>query len=198
MTPQRQSFTYANEADVLNVALFGITAKEWRQTHSDSKGNIRDEASLQQLIVRNRQTTPRMDRHETIVAGRCETFRYCHIGGIRMTSAELKHRVKLQEWAARIQDCRSSGLSVRAWCRQEDVTTATYYRWERELLTGVRRNGTPPSTTVTFAELPAPVQVSRNVAERCATLHIGSASLDIYSGCDAEQLKMLVNLLRLC
>ena len=115
-----------------------------------------------------------------------------------MTSAELKHRVKLQEWAARIQDCRSSGLSVRAWCRQEDVTTATYYRWERELLTGVRKNGAPPSTAVTFAELPAPKQVSCNVAERCATLHIGSASLDIYSGCDAEQLKMLVNLLRLC
>ena len=32
-TPQRQSYTYANEADVLNVALFGITAKEWRQAH---------------------------------------------------------------------------------------------------------------------------------------------------------------------
>ena len=51
VTPQRQSFTYANEADVLNVALFGITAKEWRQAHPDSKGNIRDGASLQQLIV---------------------------------------------------------------------------------------------------------------------------------------------------
>lgn len=51
ITPQRQSFTYANEADVLNVALFGITAKEWRQAHPDSKGNIRDEANLQQLIV---------------------------------------------------------------------------------------------------------------------------------------------------
>ena len=51
VTPQRQSYTYANEADVLNVALFGITAKEWRQAHLDSKGNIRDEASLQQLIV---------------------------------------------------------------------------------------------------------------------------------------------------
>ena len=36
------------------------------------------------------------------------------------------------------------------------------------------------------------------VAERCATLHIGNASLDIYPGCDAEQLKMLVELLRLC
>ena len=115
-----------------------------------------------------------------------------------MTSAELKHRVKLQEWAARIQDCRSSGLSVRAWCRQEEINAATYYRWERELLTGVRRNGAPPSTAVTFAELPEPKKMSRNVSERCATLRIGSASLDIYPGCDAEQLKMLVELLRPC
>ena len=115
-----------------------------------------------------------------------------------MTSVELKHQAKLQEWAARIQDCRSSGLSVRAWCRQRGVTTATYYRWERELLTGVQRNGAPPSTAVTFAELPAPKQVSCNVAERCATLHIGNASLDIYSGCEAEQLRMPVELLRLC
>ena len=97
-----------------------------------------------------------------------------------------------------IMECRSSGLSVSEWCRQRGVTTATYYRWERELLTGVRRNGTPPSTAVTFAELPASMQVSRNVAERSATLHIGNASLDIYPGCDTEQLKMLVELLRLC
>ena len=44
-----------------------------------------------------------------------------------MTSAELKHRAKLQEWAARIQDCRSSGLSVRAWCRQKEIHAATYF-----------------------------------------------------------------------
>lgn len=52
-------------------------------------------------------------------------------------------------------------------------------------------------SAVRFAELPAPQQVSRNVAERSATLHIGNASLDIYPGCDTEQLKMLVELLRL-
>lgn len=51
VTPYRQGMTYASEADVLNVALFGITAKEWRQANPDAKGNIRDEASLQQLIV---------------------------------------------------------------------------------------------------------------------------------------------------
>ena len=115
-----------------------------------------------------------------------------------MTSNELKHEAKKQEWSMSIQECRGSGLSVSEWCRQRGVTTATYYRWERELLTGVRRNGTPPSTAVTFAELPAPMQVSHNIAECSATLHIGKASLDIYPGCDTEQLKMLEELLRLC
>ena len=51
ITPQRQSITYASGADVLNVALFGMTAKERRRANPDAKGNIRDEASLQQLIV---------------------------------------------------------------------------------------------------------------------------------------------------
>ena len=44
-------FTYANEADVLNIALFGKTAKEWRDENSEKDGNIRDYASVEQLIV---------------------------------------------------------------------------------------------------------------------------------------------------
>ena len=51
ITKQQASFVYANEADLLNVALFGITAKEWRETHLDQKGNIRDDATLEQLVV---------------------------------------------------------------------------------------------------------------------------------------------------
>ena len=115
-----------------------------------------------------------------------------------MTRAELKHRAKLQGSSARIQDCRSSGLSVRAWCRQEEINAATYYRWERELLALAETEPCSSVSAVRFAELPAPKRESRNVAERCATLRIGSASLDIYSGCDSEQLKMLVELLCLC
>jgi hypothetical protein len=42
---------YANEADLLNVALFGLTAKEWRDKNPDAKGNIRDEATIEQLVV---------------------------------------------------------------------------------------------------------------------------------------------------
>lgn len=45
------SYTYASEADVINTALFGLTAKQWRQLHPDVKGNIRDNATIEQLIV---------------------------------------------------------------------------------------------------------------------------------------------------
>ena len=44
------SFIYANEADVLNVAMFGMTAKEWRDANPELKGNIRDYATINQLI----------------------------------------------------------------------------------------------------------------------------------------------------
>lgn len=50
ITQNQVSIIYAEEADVLNVALFGITAKQWREKNPDSKGNIRDYASLNELI----------------------------------------------------------------------------------------------------------------------------------------------------
>ena len=51
LTPLQISMTYASEADVLNVALFGITAKQWREKNSGKKGNIRDYATINQLLV---------------------------------------------------------------------------------------------------------------------------------------------------
>ena len=50
LTPQQKSAVYAEEADVLNVALFGMTAKQWRDSNPNLAGNIRDYASINQLI----------------------------------------------------------------------------------------------------------------------------------------------------
>ncbi|WP_294985255.1 KilA-N domain-containing protein [uncultured Fibrobacter sp.] len=50
LSKQQMSMVYASEADVLNVALFGFTAKEWRDTHTDLQGNVRDYATVNQLI----------------------------------------------------------------------------------------------------------------------------------------------------
>ncbi|MEO8944837.1 MAG: KilA-N domain-containing protein, partial [Ginsengibacter sp.] len=51
ITKEQANFIYANEADLLNVALFGKTAKEWRENNSGKDGNIRDYSTLEQLVV---------------------------------------------------------------------------------------------------------------------------------------------------
>lgn len=51
INPKYAGITYASEADLLNVAVFGKTAKEWRESNQDGKGNLRDSASLLQLII---------------------------------------------------------------------------------------------------------------------------------------------------
>lgn len=51
LTPEQIGFTYASEADLLNVALFGKTARQWREENADKRGNIRDYATINQLLV---------------------------------------------------------------------------------------------------------------------------------------------------
>ena len=51
ITRQQAGFVYSNEADLLNVALFGITAKIWKENNPNQEGNIRDYATLEQLVV---------------------------------------------------------------------------------------------------------------------------------------------------
>ena len=51
VTPAQAAITYASEADVLNVALFGQTARQWREANPKLEGNMRDHASLEQLLV---------------------------------------------------------------------------------------------------------------------------------------------------
>ena len=50
VTAKQASIIYADEADMLNVAMFGMTAKMWRKQHPELKGNIRDYASINELI----------------------------------------------------------------------------------------------------------------------------------------------------
>jgi hypothetical protein len=51
LTKEQVAYTYASEADLLNVALFGKTAKQWRDENPDKKGNIRDYATIHQLLI---------------------------------------------------------------------------------------------------------------------------------------------------
>ena len=117
-----------------------------------------------------------------------------------MTSNKLKHKAKLQEWSLAVQECRSSGKPVKQWCSENKIKVTTYYHWEREILgtAGKSRNKPEHDGTAVFAELPMPMEQYKKVSEQSATLHIGTVSIDIYSGMDAELLKTLVEAVKLC
>ncbi|MFZ4544364.1 MAG: KilA-N domain-containing protein, partial [Saprospiraceae bacterium] len=51
LSKDKINFVYADEADMLNMALFGMTAKQWREANPKTEGNIRDDASIEQLVV---------------------------------------------------------------------------------------------------------------------------------------------------
>jgi hypothetical protein len=71
LTQQQKSFVYADEADLLNVAMFGKTAKEWRTENPGKKGNIRDYATISQLLVlANLESYNAIMIHQNIEQGR--------------------------------------------------------------------------------------------------------------------------------
>jgi len=85
LTPKQKSFIYADEADMLNVALFGQTAKERKTNNSNLTGNMRDYATIEQLIVLSnmesinaeliRQELPQAQRLEIIHASAIEQMK---------------------------------------------------------------------------------------------------------------------------
>ena len=69
LTPDQISYKYANESDMLNVVLFGKTAKQWRDENPGKQGNIRDEAELNQLLV-----LANMESYNAILIGQGKTM----------------------------------------------------------------------------------------------------------------------------
>ena len=51
LTEKQKSYLYASEADMINIALFGMTAKQWREENPEAQGNIRDNATIEQLVI---------------------------------------------------------------------------------------------------------------------------------------------------
>ena len=56
----------------------------------------------------------------------------------------MKHAAMLQEWSVRIGECRSSGMTVKAWCIQQGIAIKTYYYWEKRFVTEATRQTSLP------------------------------------------------------
>ena len=99
----------------------------------------------------------------------------------------LNRQEKVAVWSERIAACRSSGISVRAWCEGNGISTASYYKWQKKLFCLAAQ------TAPQFAEVcVAPA------AKISATVHLGNVSVDIHSGADAETTAMVLQILQSC
>ena len=100
---------------------------------------------------------------------------------------------RIQIWAERIAECRSSGKSVRAWCRENEISEKTYYYWQRRLyqqmLSTVER--------VDFAEIPRGIQTGQSTGAAIKVC-LSGATIEVYPGADAQMIQVILETLKSC
>ena len=112
-----------------------------------------------------------------------------------MSACELKRQAKLEHWRTQIIDCRSSGMSVKGWCAEHNISTKTYYRWEKEILSSAATELVPtvsaPQPPAAFVELPSQ-------PERQTGGGVVARKVDIYSGADTAVVRAICQVLKSC
>ena len=108
----------------------------------------------------------------------------------------MSKQERLDNWTARIMACRSSGLTVRAWCQENGLSEKTYYYWQRRLFQTLSEQQQAIRQPA-FAEITPTsyVQPSGGVA---GTIRISGAEADIHSGADAVTVETVLRILKSC
>ena len=100
---------------------------------------------------------------------------------------------RVQLWAERIAECRSSGKSVRAWCRGNEISEKTYYYWQRKLY----QQAVSTAEGVDFAEIPRTVQTGQS-SGAAATICLSGATVEVYPGADGQIIQVILETLKSC
>jgi transposase-like protein len=98
---------------------------------------------------------------------------------------------RMEEWAQRVSECRSSGLTVRNWCEQHEINEKTYYYWQRRIWESMTE-----SRSGRFVQIPAETATAgQNMAVR---IRIHGAEAEICAGIDAAAIEAVCRALRTC
>ena len=100
---------------------------------------------------------------------------------------------RVELWAKRMAECRGSGMSVRAWCRENEISEKTYYYWQRRLY----QQMVSTVEAVNFAEIPQEVQTGQ-YSGAAAKISLAGATVEIYPGADAQMIRAIVQTLTSC
>ena len=98
---------------------------------------------------------------------------------------------RMSEWAQRVSECRSSGLTVRQWCEEHGINEKTYYYWQRRIWESMNE-----SRSSRFVQIPAEgASAGQNAAVR---IRINGAEAEIRAGTDAATIEAVCRALREC
>ena len=100
---------------------------------------------------------------------------------------------RVQLWAERIAECRSSGMSVRAWCRENEISEKTYYYWQRRLY----QQMISATQRVDFAEIPHEVQTGQSTGT-AAKVCLSGATIEVYPGAEVQMIRVILETLKSC
>ena len=119
-----------------------------------------------------------------------------------LTIRGTRAQQNLMEWSRRVADCRSSGMSVTRWCAEHNVKPKTYYNWQKKVFAAMlaQQQAEMSDASPRFAELPPPADEKQpTTAEKqrdlVASVRIGDASLEVYSGASSEIVSALCKVL---
>lgn len=110
-------------------------------------------------------------------------------------STELQHlngQTKMALWVDRISACRSSGLSVKTWCKENAVCEQTYYKWQKKIFAMAKAQ-----QELQFAEVTPAVPTSNNY-QIALSIHAGGIAADIHNGADPAIVEAVLRILKLC
>ena len=120
-----------------------------------------------------------------------------------LTIQTLGQRQRLLEWSQKVAECRSSEMSVKRWCSENGTTPKTYYSWQKKVFAFMVKQQKsqlePSSQEGCFLELPVPQEYGQQPsANLVASIQLGSASVNLYSGADLELVQTICQTLKPC
>ena len=89
---------------------------------------------------------------------------------------------RVQLWVERIAECRSSGKSIRAWCREHEISEKTYYYWQKRLY----QQMISTAETVRFAEISCQEETV-STSGAAAKISLSGATVEVYPGADSQR-----------
>lgn len=112
-----------------------------------------------------------------------------------MNTKVVAHQYKLQQWTSLIQECRSSGMKVKDWCQQNQISKDTYYYWFREVRKAacVALEGKSVSEPC-FVPVPSKI-VEAPVSPSEMKISIGNATVEVNGSTSPEILRMVLEVL---